>query len=58
MIVNFDILRIKVKEEAEKIGFTDWEISFSGSQGTELMVRDGEVSNFENSIQRGIAFRK
>lgn len=57
MIVNFDILRIKVKEEAEKIGFTDWEISFSGSQGTELMVRDGEVSNFENSIQRGIAFR-
>ncbi|HIT72969.1 MAG TPA: TldD/PmbA family protein [Candidatus Fimicola cottocaccae] len=55
--MDFVTLRIKVKEEAEKLGFTDWEITFSGSQGTELMVRDGQVDHFENSIQHGIAFR-
>ena len=49
--MDFVTLRIKVKEEAEKRGFTDWEITFSGSQGTELMVRDGQVDHFENSIQ-------
>lgn len=55
--MDFSELRIKVKQEAEKLGFTDWEITFSGSQGTELMVRCGDVDHFENSTQRGIAFR-
>ena len=55
--MNFEDIREKVKYEVKKLGFTDWEITFSGSEATNIIVRNLKIDNFENSIQKGIAFR-
>ncbi len=38
-------------------GFAECEVYYRGSKGFEVLILEGEVANYENSYQEGIAFR-
>jgi PmbA protein len=43
--------------EALKQGFTDCEVFYLGGESFEILLMEGEVSNYENSSEAGISFR-
>ena len=38
-------------------GFAECEVYYRGSKGFEVLILEGEVANYENSYQEGVAFR-
>lgn len=38
-------------------GFEDCEVYFEGGKSFEVLIQDGEIAHYENSIQKGISFR-
>lgn len=50
-------LQKQIIEEALKQGFTDCEIFYLGGESFEVLLMEGEVSNYENSSEAGISFR-
>ena len=52
-----EALQKKIIEEALKQGFTDCELFYLGGESFEVLLMEGEVSNYENSSEAGISFR-
>lgn len=50
-------LQKKMIKEALKEGFTDCEVFYLGGESFEVLLMEGEVSNYENSSEAGVAFR-
>ena len=44
-------------EKALAAGFSDCEVYYKGSKHFEVMIMEGEVSDYENSALQGISFR-
>ncbi len=47
----------KVLSYGKDAGFTDCEVFYRGGRAFEIMIMEGEVSNYENSREEGLAFR-
>lgn len=45
-----------IKQALEK-GFTDCEVFYLGGESFEVLLMEGEVSNYENSSEAGVSFR-
>ncbi|WP_304507309.1 TldD/PmbA family protein [Anaerotignum sp.] len=50
-------LQKQIIDEALKQGFTDCEVFYLGGESFEVLLMEGEVSNYENSSEGGISFR-
>lgn len=50
-------LQKKIIQEALAQGFTDCEVFYLGGESFEVLLMEGEVSNYENSSEAGISFR-
>ncbi|MFV0313809.1 MAG: TldD/PmbA family protein [Anaerotignum sp.] len=50
-------LQNQIIKEALKQGFTDCEVFYLGGESFEVLLMEGEVSNYENSSESGISFR-
>lgn len=50
-------LQKQIIDEALKQGFTDCEVFYLGGESFEVLLMEGEVSNYENSSEAGISFR-
>lgn len=46
-----------VEEKAVSTGFSDYEVYCEGEKSFEVLIYDGEVSHYENSILKGVSFR-
>lgn len=46
-----------VIESAMKSGFSDCEVYYEGGKSFEVMIYDGEIAQYENSVQAGVSFR-
>lgn len=44
-------------EEAKKQGFTESEVYYEGGKSFKVMIQQGEIAQYETSVQRGISFR-
>ncbi len=47
----------KVLSYGKDTGFTDCEVFYRGGKAFEILIMEGEVSNYENSREEGLAFR-
>ncbi|WP_312059175.1 TldD/PmbA family protein [Anaerotignum sp.] len=50
-------LQKQIIQEALNCGFSDCEVFYLGGESFEVLLMEGEVSNYENSSEAGIAFR-
>ncbi len=50
-------LQKQIIAEALQAGFTDCEVFYLGGESFEVLLMEGEVSNYENSSEGGISFR-
>lgn len=53
----FSDFKKQLMEEAKKAGFQECEVYFKGIHSFEVLVLEGELSNYETSTLEGIAFR-
>lgn len=51
------VLQQQIIKEALLQGFTDCEVFYLGGESFEVLLMEGEVSNYENSSESGISFR-
>lgn len=47
----------KVLAYGRQAGFTDCEVYYRGGKAFEVLILEGEVSDYENSREEGLAFR-
>lgn len=47
----------KVLASGKEAGFADCEVFYRGGKAFEVLIMEGEVSNYENSKEEGLAFR-
>jgi len=52
-----EALQKQIIKEALEQGFTDCEVFYLGGESFEVLLMEGEVSNYENSSEAGISFR-
>ncbi|WMI81405.1 TldD/PmbA family protein [Anaerotignum sp. MB30-C6] len=50
-------LQNQIIKEALEQGFTDCEVFYLGGESFEVLLMEGEVSNYENSSEGGVSFR-
>lgn len=50
-------LQKQIIDRALKQGFTDCEVFYLGGESFEVLLMEGEVSNYENSSEGGVSFR-
>lgn len=55
--MEYRALQLKIGEAAMAAGFADWEITYLGRVGFEMLLLEREVSGYENSQEGGMAFR-
>ncbi|NCC15128.1 MAG: TldD/PmbA family protein [Clostridia bacterium] len=55
--MNRHDLQKQMINEALKHGFTDCEVFYLGGESFEVLLMEGEVSNYENSSEGGVSFR-
>lgn len=55
--MKWEDIQKQVIKQALDMGFSDCEIHYDKTEAFEVMVREGELQNYENSNTQGVAFR-
>ncbi len=52
-----DCFQDMLVKRAVQTGFSDCEVYYEGGKSFEVMIYEGEIAHYENSVQQGVSFR-